>query len=161
MESYENKIKLHNDLQKFQIEKSIVGSEAYNIEQDLIKGISQEEILEKARSGIYKPTKQNLKEGKVGQKYGSEKHDEEKNKDQISRKNEIKEKYKLDSSEVNKFLQTGSFIMGNIKTNNGKVKINFDSDKLDKIVNVGLLNKENDHYSFTEKGKKEYKYITD
>jgi len=73
MESYEDKIKLHNDLQRFQIEKSIIGTEAYNIEQDLMKGISQEEILEKARSGIYKPTKQNLKEGKAGQKYGSEK----------------------------------------------------------------------------------------
>ena len=76
MESYEEKIKLHNDLQRFQIEKSIVGSEAYNIEQDLMKGISQEEILEKARSGIYKPTKQNLKEGKAGQKYGEEKKEQ-------------------------------------------------------------------------------------
>jgi hypothetical protein len=76
MESDEDKIKLHNDLQKFQIEKSIVGTEAYNIEQDLMKGISQEEILEKARSGVYKPTKQNLKEGIVGQKYGQEKKEE-------------------------------------------------------------------------------------
>lgn len=54
MESFEDKIKLHNDLQKFQIEKSIVGSEAYNIEQDLMKGISQEKILENKELGIYK-----------------------------------------------------------------------------------------------------------
>ena len=83
MESYEDKIKLHNNLQKFQIEKSIVGSEAYNIEQDLMKGVSQEEIIEKARSGVYKPTKQNLKEGKAGQKYGSPvRSDEDKEKDE-------------------------------------------------------------------------------
>lgn len=34
------------------------------------------EDIEKARSGIYKPTKQNLKEGKAGQKYGQDKKDE-------------------------------------------------------------------------------------
>ena len=33
--------------------------------------------IEKARAGIYKPTKQNLKEGKVGQKYGEEKKEKE------------------------------------------------------------------------------------
>ena len=35
------------------------------------------EDIEKARSGIYKPTKQNLKEGKAGQKYGSEKKEDD------------------------------------------------------------------------------------
>ena len=69
MESFEKDIKLKNDLQRFNVEKSIIGTEAYNIEQDLMKGVSQEEILEKAKSGIYKPTKQNLKEGIAGQKY--------------------------------------------------------------------------------------------
>lgn len=35
------------------------------------------EDIEKARAGVYKPTKQNFKEGKAGQKYGSEKKDED------------------------------------------------------------------------------------
>lgn len=79
MESFEDKIKLHNDLQKFQIEKSIIGTEAFYIDQDLMKGVSQEEILEKARSGIYKPTKENLRRGLTGQKYGKPvRSDEEK-----------------------------------------------------------------------------------
>ena len=44
-----------------------------------MKGVSQEEILEKARSGIYKPTKENLKRGLTGQKYGKPvRSDEEK-----------------------------------------------------------------------------------
>lgn len=81
--SFEDKIKLHNDLQKFQVEKSIVGSEAYLINQDIQKGVSQDEILEKARSGVYKPTKQNLKSGKAGQKYGAEKKEAKKTSNKI------------------------------------------------------------------------------
>jgi hypothetical protein len=42
--------------------------------------------IEKARAGVYKPTKQNLKEGKAGQKYGSEKKEDSKSKG-VSREN--------------------------------------------------------------------------
>lgn len=34
--------------------------------------------IEKARAGVYKPTKQNLKEGIAGQKYGTEKKEDDK-----------------------------------------------------------------------------------
>lgn len=54
MESFEDKIRLNNELQKFQIEKSIVGTEAFYIEQDLEKGVSSEEVLENKELGIYK-----------------------------------------------------------------------------------------------------------
>jgi hypothetical protein len=40
------------------------------------EGIITEEVLEKARAGIYAPTAQNKKKGVVGQKYGSKKQDE-------------------------------------------------------------------------------------
>ena len=74
MESFEKSIKMQRQLEKFDVEKSIIGTEAYYIQQDIEKGVSEEEILLKAKSGVYANTWQNRKKGIVGQKYGSEKN---------------------------------------------------------------------------------------
>ena len=50
-------------------------NEIQKAQQEHIQKSFGSEDIEKARSGVYKPTKQNLKEGKAGQKYGSEKKD--------------------------------------------------------------------------------------
>lgn len=76
MEQFEKRIKLQRDMERFNIEKSIVGTVAYEIEQDIFKGVSEEDILQKARSGVYVNTAQNRKLGRVGQKYGPEKKED-------------------------------------------------------------------------------------
>lgn len=58
MNEIQNISKVKDFLTRFNIEKSIVGSPANLIEQDLIKGISQEEVLEKYNSGEYNKTKE-------------------------------------------------------------------------------------------------------
>ena len=123
MESFEKDIKLKNDLQRFNVEKSIIGTEAYNIEQGLMKGVSQEEILEKAKSGIYKPTKQNLKEGIAGQKYGIEKKDERRIPTQLEiKQNELKFA-EQDKKEAKEYIDT-------YKNHPFADKINFNKKKL-------------------------------
>lgn len=72
MDKVKQNIIQQQQLDKFNIEKSVVGTEAYYINQDIQKGISQDEIIEKARSGVYKLTAENKKAGRVGQKYGAE-----------------------------------------------------------------------------------------
>ncbi|MCK9543947.1 MAG: zeta toxin family protein [Novosphingobium sp.] len=57
-------------LRRFNVEKHIIGTEAFEMNQDIMKGVDQEEILEKARSGFYKDTAENRKLGRVGQSYG-------------------------------------------------------------------------------------------
>ena len=53
-----------------------VNSMLGQVRRDAENGMSEEEILEKARSGRYKDTPENRKAGRVGQKYGSEKKEE-------------------------------------------------------------------------------------
>ena len=53
MESYEKKIQEHRFLEKFNIEKSIVGTEAFYMDQDLQKGEDTRLINEKLRNGVY------------------------------------------------------------------------------------------------------------
>jgi Fe2+ transport system protein B len=72
MDKVKQNIILQQQLDKFNIEKSVIGTEAYEINQDIQKGMSQDEIIEKARSGVYKLTAENKKAGRVGQRYGSE-----------------------------------------------------------------------------------------
>lgn len=48
-------------------------NEIQKAQQEHIQKSFGSEDIEKARSGVYKPTKQNLKEGKAGQKYGESK----------------------------------------------------------------------------------------
>lgn len=57
-------------LDRFGVEKHIIGTEFYEMNQDILKGISEEEIIEKARSGFYKDTAENRKLGRVGKSYG-------------------------------------------------------------------------------------------
>jgi len=52
-------------------------NEIQKAQQEHIQKSFGSEDIEKARAGVYKPTKQNLKEGKAGQKYGSEKKEKE------------------------------------------------------------------------------------
>lgn len=56
--------------QKFEVEKHIIGTESYEINQDIIKGVSEEDLLEKARAGFYKNTAENRRLGRVGKSYG-------------------------------------------------------------------------------------------
>lgn len=72
MDKVKQNIIQQQQLDKFNIEKSVVGTEAYYINQDIQKGMSGDEIIEKARSGVYKLTAENKKAGRVGQRYGSE-----------------------------------------------------------------------------------------
>ena len=51
-------------------------NEIQKSQQEHIQKSFGSEDIEKARSGVYKPTKQNLKEGKAGQKYGDKKFPE-------------------------------------------------------------------------------------
>lgn len=53
MESFEKRIKQENFLQRVNIEKSIIGSKAFYINEDIEKGVSIEDILIKAKSGKY------------------------------------------------------------------------------------------------------------
>ena len=53
MNEIQNISKVKDFLTRYNIEKSIVGSPANLIEQDLIKGMNQEEVLEKYNSGEY------------------------------------------------------------------------------------------------------------
>lgn len=76
MESFEQKIKIQRELEKFQVEKSIRGTLAAQIENDIQKGLSEEEIIEKARAGIYINTPENRRKHIVGMKYGSEKKED-------------------------------------------------------------------------------------
>lgn len=46
------------------------------IRKAILEGIIPVELIEKAKSGIYKPTAENKKLGRVGQKYGKEKDEE-------------------------------------------------------------------------------------
>lgn len=73
-------------INKFNIEKSIEGTEAYEINQDIIKGLGENEILEKARGGVYKDTAENRKKGRVGQKYGVSVNSDKKVEKQVSDK---------------------------------------------------------------------------
>ena len=54
---------------KFNIEKSIEGTEAFEVNKDIMKGVDESEILEKARTGYYKDNAYNRKHGLVGKKY--------------------------------------------------------------------------------------------
>lgn len=58
-------------VRKFNVEKHIIGTEFYELNQDILKGISEEEILEKARAGFYKDTAENRRLGRVGRSYGT------------------------------------------------------------------------------------------
>jgi hypothetical protein len=73
MDKVKQNIIQQQQLDMFNIEKSVVGTEAYYINQDIQKGMSQDEIIEKARSGVYKLTAENKKMGRVGQRYGESK----------------------------------------------------------------------------------------
>lgn len=53
MNNYEQKINLERNLEKFQIEKSIEGTEAFHIQKDIEAGLSQHEILQKSQTGFY------------------------------------------------------------------------------------------------------------
>jgi hypothetical protein len=77
MDTVKQKIQIEQELDRFNIQKSVVGTEEYYINQDIIKGVPQDEIIEKAKSGIYKLTAENKKAGRVGQKYGESKKEEE------------------------------------------------------------------------------------
>lgn len=61
------------------IKKSLEYINLQTIEKAFDKGLIEEDILEKARSGVYENTSENRKKGRVGQKYGgkseSELHD--------------------------------------------------------------------------------------
>lgn len=48
-----NQSKKQEQLRCFNIEKHIIGTESYNINQDILKGLDQDEILEKAKLGYY------------------------------------------------------------------------------------------------------------
>lgn len=78
MDKVKQNIIQQQQLDKFNIEKSVIGTEAYYINQDIQKGISGDEIIEKAKSGVYKLTAENKKAGRVGQKYGESKKEDEK-----------------------------------------------------------------------------------
>jgi len=56
-------------INRFNTEKLIVGTVAYQIDQDIQKGISEDEILEKARTGYYVDNSYNRKHGLVGKPY--------------------------------------------------------------------------------------------
>lgn len=64
-------------LRKFNIEKSIEGTEAFEMNQDIMKGIDESEILEKARTGYYKDNAYNRKHGLVGKKYKKDPKEDE------------------------------------------------------------------------------------
>lgn len=76
MDTVKRNIIQQQQLDKFNIEKSVVGTEAYYIDQDIQKGMLQDEIIEKAKSGVYKLTAENKKAGRVGQKYGESKKED-------------------------------------------------------------------------------------
>jgi hypothetical protein len=97
MDKVKQNIILQQQLDKFNIEKSVIGTEAYEINQDIQKGMSQDEIIEKARSGVYKLTAENKKMGRVGQKYGESKKDDKQN-DTTLRDLETKLNYAKDFS---------------------------------------------------------------
>lgn len=58
-------------IRQFNVEKHIIGTEFYELNQDILKGVSEDEILEKARSGFYKDTAENRRLGRVGRSYGT------------------------------------------------------------------------------------------
>lgn len=97
MDKVKQNIIQQQQLDKFNIEKSVVGTEAYYINQDIQKGVSQDEIIEKARSGVYKLTAENKKLGRVGQKYGESKKEDKQN-DTTLRDLETKLNYAKDFS---------------------------------------------------------------
>ncbi|MCK9543944.1 MAG: hypothetical protein M0R03_18140 [Novosphingobium sp.] len=69
MNEFLGEINKREFMRRFNIEKSIEGTEAFEMNQDIMKGIDQEEILEKARTGYYKDNAYNRKHGLVGKKY--------------------------------------------------------------------------------------------
>lgn len=122
MESFERKIQLEKQLEKFQVEKSIEGTEAFYIEQDLMKGVSQEEILEKAKSGIYSNTAQNRKAGRVGQKYGNER------KEEGSRSSEKEVEHTHTLKESDKVRTAGGQLQRVVEINGNMVRLSGESD---------------------------------
>lgn len=117
MDKVRENIKREQQLDKFNIEKSVIGTEAYYINQDIQKGMSQDEIIEKAKSGVYKLTAENKKAGRVGQKYGESKKEDE-------------------SSGSFKIGDVVKFVKKNDKNDiiNGKI-VNVDNDKV-KFINT-------------------------
>ena len=53
MDKIKQQIILEQQLQQFNINKSVFGTVEYEINQDIQKGLSQSEVIEKARLGIY------------------------------------------------------------------------------------------------------------
>lgn len=76
MDKIRNNIILEKSIVEFNIEKSIKGTLAYEINEDIQKGLSTDDIIEKAKAGVYKNTIENRKKGIVGQKYGNTKKEE-------------------------------------------------------------------------------------
>ena len=91
MDKTKQQIILDQQLQQFNINKSVVGTVEYYINQDIIKGLNQDEIIEKAKSGVYKLTSENKKAGRVGQKYGEGKKEDTNELHRTSEKNNFKE----------------------------------------------------------------------
>lgn len=60
---------------RLNFEKAERNSLISQVQDDVLKGMSEEEILEKARSGKYADTPENRKLGRVGQQYGSKKEE--------------------------------------------------------------------------------------
>lgn len=61
---------------RLNFEKAEQNSLISQVQDDVLKGMSEEEILEKARAGKYTDTPENRKLGRVGQQYGSKKEEQ-------------------------------------------------------------------------------------
>ena len=66
-------------IRKFHVEKHLIGTEFYELNQDILKGISEDEILEKARAGFYKDSAENRRLGRIGRSYGTKKEIQKEN----------------------------------------------------------------------------------
>jgi hypothetical protein len=126
MDKVKQNIIQQQQLDRFNIERSVVGTEAYYISQDIIKGMSQDEIIEKARSGVYKLTAENKKAGRVGQKYGENKKENDSN----------------STNDAIKYIKilSGSGGIGNFKEDGNMVKTLSDKFNLPKEKIISLLN---------------------
>ena len=126
MDKVKQNIIKQQQLDKFNIEKSVVGTEAYYINQDIQKGVSQDEIIEKAKSGVYKLTAENKKMGRVGQKYGESKKENDSN----------------STNDAIKYIKilSGSSGVGNFKEDGNMVKTLSDKFNLPKEKIISLLN---------------------
>ena len=117
-------------------------NEIQKAQQEHIQKSFGSEDIEKARSGVYKPTKQNLKEGIAGQKYGSEKKEEKSENEKLF--NKLQKDYEDKTNDLQKLSDWKDLLSKHTRSKNygddNKVKsmtidltVNFE-DKLNYFV---------------------------